>query len=189
MSDHAKYSSPKYKEDPTECACSSKGGGETRASTIFLTTLLVAALAIAGFVDTIVDVRSPAIVYVAYGLAWIAASIPMVVRWPSRPKLFSLAVFVVLLAVLYLVPTKRDRFLDDLDRIRPGMTVGEVQSVMEGYFEIDDGGSVQFIGAPAPPKSELTLVFQHTRVGPRSADHGRVTFNNDHVTTVNFLPD
>jgi hypothetical protein len=108
----------------------------------------------------------------------------------QRRRLLGFAGVCVVVAVLHLVPWSiRKTFLRDLHRVRPGMTVGEVEAIMGGYLH-GTGLPPNPFGPPTGPPPNPTIVsarvYRHTET---IADWGIVHFRNGRVRDVRFSPD
>ena len=123
--------------------------------------------------------------------------------WLSRRQVVALGgcVFGALL-ILGLPFTSRDFFLMDFNRIAPGMTKSEVETIMEDY--LTGTGIPQFPGVTTivdgshryevdPSASDLSprgcQTFRHSTDAAWNADWGTVCYENGKVTSVSFSPD
>ncbi len=175
-------------------------------STCLLLVFLGLALVIALFFDVVFASYLPLVAYVGYGVAWIIVVAPLMLKWPSRVKNISLIFFLVIVMVLYLVPTKREVFLEELARIQPGMTESEVEEIMGHYVKgsgwpvaSNTPGTLVAVGSDinTPTKTsaagalslEDSVIYRHTALGSRSADWGVVTYEDGRVARIEFLPD
>ena len=134
------------------------------------------AVAFAAFCDWVFAGLMPFTLYLVYIAACILVLLPLAGWRPSRNNRLNgliLISFAAIVLVLYVVPSKRERFLHDLHRVKPGMTRTEAEAIMSKY---DRSG-----GQPDPERSTFT--------GSRSADFGVVSYENNRVITVEFLPD
>lgn len=135
------------------------------------------AMAFAAFCDWVFAGLLSFALYLAYIGAWILVLLPLAGWRPSRRNGRVLISFAAIVLVLYIVPSKRERFLHELHRVTPGMTRAEAEAIMSKY----DRSECQ-------PDLEQSI-FRHTLTGSRSADFGVVTYENDRVTSVEFLAD
>ena len=115
-----------------------------------------------------------------------------------------LSAFVVYLVALGLPLTGRDRFVTDLNRIRPGMTRSEASEIMDGYMRgtgwrvpagdqgirIAGGGSYDgYADASGELAIEGCEVYRHSDHPNHDSDWGIVCFQDDRVTSIEFSPD
>lgn len=148
--------------------------------TWMLLAFVVFAVAFAAFCDWVFAGLLPFTLYLVYIAAWTILLLPLAGWRPSRNNRRNgliLISFAAIVLLLYVAPSKRERFLHDLHRVSPGMTRAEAESIMSKY---DRSG-----GQPDLEQS----IFRHTVTGSRSADFGVVTYVNDRVTSVEFLVD
>lgn len=150
---------------------------DERFRTWILLAFTIPALALACFVDWVFAGLVPAWLYAAYGLVWLLVLWPAAGRRPSGRNALILLSFATVLLALYIAPSKREVFLHDFHQISPGMTRPEVEAIMQSYRE-------NMIN----PQSDR-VIFRHSAVGSRSADHGVVVFQDHRVVSVAFLPD
>jgi len=113
----------------------------------------------------------------------------------SRPVkirfLTGLLVLTLIMPVRFIDWDTRKPFLKDLYRIQPGMTLPQVEQIMGQYRQ----GS----GWPANPNPEAqhpgeltipdSIIYRHTDEGWGDSDWGVVTFADERVIEVQFLPD
>jgi hypothetical protein len=121
----------------------------------------------------------------------------LLVGSPRREKLLILGLLVTMLFSIRLVNwNSRKPFLKDFYRVREGMTVGQVEQIMEGYM----GGSFQpertlafRTGESAAETEDLAppdrAVYRHTNEGWGNSDWGEIIFEKGRVVEIRFLPD
>ena len=100
----------------------------------------------------------------------------------SRARLVSLVLLVAVVGGIWAVDwNSRKPFLRDLDRVRPGMMVAEVDAIMARYerWPVDLGTT----------SARQTVSYRHTTAAWGNADIGLITLDAGHVVTVTFLPD
>ena len=135
--------------------------------------------------------------------------LPLVISCFSRSKLAVYLTFICCLVILHQVPwSSRKPFLRDLRRIKPGMTVAEVEAIMAKYvgqpglspwptqthgprreYPVYSSAVEQ---GPAPDENDDTLYYleyRHTEHGDFYGDEGIVHFEKGKVSRVRFLPD
>ncbi|MCW5553532.1 MAG: hypothetical protein KIS67_15410 [Verrucomicrobiae bacterium] len=117
----------------------------------------------------------------------------------------------LLLGCLHLVPwSSRKPFLRDLARVKPGMSIQEVRSIMARYVEgtgwpanpfatdgeavLQEAGTDRKFSTRANDAGEMeiqnSIVFRHNPDDGRfNSDWGVVKFQNSRVVNVSFLPD
>ena len=136
---------------------------------------------------------------------------PLLVWRPSRPKTI-LLVCCLMVAVgipMGMRADTRGRFLHDLYRVQPGMTIEEVETIMGGYIHgtgwpsnphasepqqtLADLGTGRQFTAIDTPEGEITIkgarVYRHSDDGSQNADWGIVEFEEGRVVSVSFSPD
>lgn len=112
----------------------------------------------------------------------------------QRLQLAVLAVAVIALSLLHRVPwTSRKPFLEDLGRVRPGMTEPEVRQVM-AKWKVGTGWPADPFRSPATRGAgEMripdSLVFRHSDDGQFNSDWGIVEFVDGRVSKVSFSAD
>ena len=148
--------------------------------TWWLLVFIGLAVAFAAFCDWVFAGLLPFTLYLAYIAAWTLVLLPLAGWRPSRNNRRNgliLISFAAIVLLLYVAPSKRERFLHDLHRLTPGMNRADAESIMSKYD--------RSVGQPDLEQS----IFRHTVTGSRSADFGVVTYESDRVTTVEFLAD
>lgn len=136
----------------------------------------------------------PGLAALIYGVVVTLLFSPLLLRGKSvaRWVIFGLLLFVIV--ALPIVPwTSRHGFVKDLYSIRPGMTVAQVEAIMERYNHVPDA----MLNTKRLPSGELALVrsdlaiYRHVGYDDEAfnADFGRVNFENGRVVDVEFLPD
>lgn len=114
-----------------------------------------------------------------YIAIWLITSVVIVGLQGSWRYKGSLCVaLLVCLATLYLFPwNSRKPFLGSLRKIEKGMSPTEVQNIMGGFTTIEGFGG--------PPLA----AYQHSDEARFNSDVGRVHYERDHVSKVEFSPD
>jgi hypothetical protein len=144
---------------------------------------------------------------------WSLILLPFTTYKPSRLKSGLYALFVLCLVGLYVIPwNSRKPFLRDFDRIRPGMTFADVETIMEGYMKgtgwpaIDTSnsnpsgtGTLHEVGTDLSlpttntPDGELairdSIVYRHSNEGQFNSDWGIVKFQDGKVMAKAFMRD
>jgi len=129
-----------------------------------------------------------------YGAFWVLVGALLLYDRTLYSKLVVLALLVLVLwSVRFVNWTSRKPFLRDLNRIQEGMTLTQVDRMMEGYIRETGGG---------PPGSESQyqydqqgeivsgwVTYRHTDKGWGDSDLGVVTVREGRVTEAEFLPD
>jgi hypothetical protein len=85
----------------------------------------------------------------------------------------------------------RKPFLRDLNSIEMGMSTDDVENIMAGYIQANDGANKPSSESSlsGDSSSSDTLVFRHTNLGWGDSDWGIVTFKEEKVVEVYFSPD
>lgn len=131
---------------------------------------------------------------VMYAAFWLLVGALLATGRPLRDKLLILGMFVVVLGSVRFVDwNSRKSFLRDFHGLQEGMTVEEVDQIMNGYMKAYGGG---------PPQSQNEyefgeqgevvtgwVTYRHTNEGWGDSDWGVVTFDNGQVVRLQFLPD
>ena len=100
----------------------------------------------------------------------------------SQATLVSLVLFVAVVAGIWGADwNSRKPFLRDLDRVRPGMPLAEVDAIMARYerWPVD-------LGTTSP---QQTVSYRHTTAAWGNADIGLIRLDAGRVVAVTFLPD
>jgi hypothetical protein len=100
----------------------------------------------------------------------------------SPATLVSLVLFVAVVGGIWAVDwNSRKPFLRDLDRVRPGMTVAEVDAIMARYerWPVDLGTT----------SAQQTVSYRHTTAAWGNSDIGLIMLDAGRVVGVTFLPD
>jgi len=122
-----------------------------------------------------------------YTAVWVLLGALLFVFKPTRYILLIIAFFLVAILLLQFVDwDSRKPFLRDFYRIEPGMTVQQVDQILDGYLKyvspaskLDEHGKIL----------EGTVSYQHTTKGWGDADIGLITVANDRVVKAVFYPD
>jgi hypothetical protein len=144
--------------------------------------LLFIALAVFILFDLTAAVSVYLTVTVGYAILWLVLAAFLLRRQPRAAQLLVLGLFLAGMAVVSTTNwDSRKPFLKDLYRIEPGMTVAQVDQIMAGYLR-----------APVTPgqmNQDNGIIYRHTTAGWGDSDFGMVTFQDDRVSHVRFLPD
>lgn len=177
--------------------------------------LLVAAagaIMLAAFYEFILSLPLPVWLYFLVGVVGFLGTVLIVALDATKKRTvgtfvaYSLAI--AILMVLHLMPwTSRKPFMQQLAKVQIGMTQAEVDQIMDGYMrgtgwpanpfadvapltEVSSGTSLV---AENSRDGELTIrdtvVFRHSNDGRFNSDWGVVTFRDDKVISVVFMPD
>jgi len=180
-----------------------------------VTILALAALLVAAIIEVLVDVPLPAGAYITLGLVF---GVPLLMglrrQGISAARLTLRALFFLALATLYFMPwSSRKPFLQDLGRIKTGMTVAQVERIMHGYLR----GPGRKWQVPPPLQGEETdlaydysdnsrlqalmnqngrglrfsgnITYRHSKQAAFDSDWGVVMLRNGRVVSVRFLAD
>ena len=147
-------------------------------------------------------------VFTIYGACWTLPFLPALLHRPSVLKCAVYGVFVASLVVLYAVPwNSRKVFLRDLDRVRPGMTVEDVESIMGSYMKgtgwpagpAASSDTLTEVGTDITLKTSVSrsgqleiddsIVYRHSNDDAFNSDWGIVQFNDGKVVQTTFMPD
>jgi hypothetical protein len=178
-----------------------------------LLTFASAGLVLAALFEVLAALPLPSILYVTFGAAVLVPMLVLLWLRFSKKGLIVALIFSALLLALHTIPwNSRKIFLRDLDRIDLGMTVTEVDKIMGGYIkgvgskwqipdqtsgrssllhdvgsgrsfptDVDDDGEWKFVDS---------IVYRHSANDGRfDSDWGVITFRDDRVVSVQFLPD
>lgn len=135
-----------------------------------------------------------AAIYTAF---WVLIGALLLVGSPKREKLLILGLFVVVLFSIRPVDwNSRKPFLKDLYHVKEGMTVEQVEQIMDSYLE-GTGWPARPLGLPAGEEAVETeglalpdrLVYRHTNEGWGDSDWGEIRFEEGRVVEIRFLPD
>ena len=142
-------------------------------------------------------------VFVGTGWNWflagfvIAAGVfvaPFVLLHFARWKLAVCGLAVILIFAMMLTPWHpRKQFIAKLDSIQVGMTIDEVEQIMDGYMLGFGRGMDRVV--PAYPKGEErkvatgNMTYRWSESASYNADWGRVFFEEGRVVKTEFLPD
>jgi hypothetical protein len=100
-------------------------------------------------------------------------------RSPTRSRGATLALFLLAMVALHLVPwSSRKHFLRDLNSIRAGMSLAEVERLMNPY-----------VLSNSPEFSPWLRTYSHSQTPAFNSDYGIVYFEQGRVVRVEFLPD
>ena len=100
----------------------------------------------------------------------------------SQATLVSLVLFVAVVGGIWGVDwNSRKPFLRDLDRVRPGMTVAEVDTIMARYDRLP-----VVLGTTS---AQQTVSYRHTTAAWGNSDIGLIMLDAGRVVAVTFLPD
>lgn len=147
-----------------------------------------------------------AIGYLGY---WIALLGALWLWAPTRFRTVALGLTLCAWAFLWLVPfSETTRFLADLRKVQPGMTVAEAEEIMAGYLRgtgwpaipeldgsrpITDVGSGQTLNTYATEDGELgiqdALVFRFSNAPRHNSSWGIIQVGNGRVSHTDFWPD
>lgn len=154
--------------------------------TLFGALLLLAITGIMGYV--------PGIAALIYGVVVTLLFSPLLLHGKSVTRWIAFGLLLLVIAALPIVPwTSRHRFVKDLYSIKPGMTVAQVEAIMERYNHVPDArpntrhlpsGEWELI------RSDLAI-YRHAGGDDAgfNADAGSVNFKSGRVVDVEFLPD
>jgi len=128
-------------------------------------------------------------------LTFVAITVSLLcLRTVIRTRFVGIFLWVLFLALLWLYTTvplsPRQAFLNDLRRVRAGMTSEQVRSVM-GHYLSGTGWPANTL-CPAPREANGTLVLHDScvyRYSEQQSDWGIVAFREGHVVDVSFSPD
>ncbi len=183
--------------------------------TTFLAVAVLLAIAVGSLSELLLAMPVPFWQYAWAGLIVVGSSVLVVALSPTRRRIEltsagCLSVMVVV-AILHLVPwSSRKPFLQDLERVQPGMARAEVEQIMAGYMRGTGWPEVPFADGAGPrtltsvstgatyqtktdPNGQLaikdSIVFRHSNDGRLNSDWGVVTFRNGKVIAKQFMPD
>jgi len=149
-------------------------------------------------------------VFAGYGLFWTLVLLPFLLRQPTLLKSSFYVALLLALVILYLVPwNSRKPFLRDLEKVKTGMTVAEVEAIMGGYMkgtgwpampdsgsstgQLTEVGSGITMSTSNSPSGELviqdSITYRHSNDGAFNSDWGIVTFKDGKVVARTFMPD
>lgn len=110
--------------------------------------------------------------------------------WPQRLTLATITL-ILLVALTQTDWNSRKPFLRDLNRVKAGMGIEEVKSIMDGYMPgarwSDD--SSPYYSTTEEDIFNSTLVYRHTDQGWGDSDWGVIFFKDEKVDRVQFFPD
>jgi hypothetical protein len=133
--------------------------------------------------------------------------LPFLIYRPSVGKLIIYLFFLTFCLVVLLVPwNSRKAFLANFNRIRPGMTVPQVEDVMKGYVHgtcwppspnagprvphsVGSPSSYAAVPSTDEPQPAGCLIFRHSEEPRFNSDRGVVRFEDGHVVSTEFLSD
>jgi hypothetical protein len=128
----------------------------------------------------------------AYAAFWVLVGALLLYRRPTREKVITLLLFVVVLCSVRFVDwNSRKPFLRDFQRIREGMTRVEVERIM-GRYTVGDGRPIGSPTAAVDAQGNIltgTVTYRHTDEGWGDSDWGVVTFESGRVVETQFMPD
>ncbi len=105
-------------------------------SVLTVAVVSVIAVAFASFLEIGAAVCASATIFAGYGLFWTVILLPFLLRRPSVVKSGFYALLILSLVILYFIPwNSRKPFLRDLEKVRIGMTMPEVETIMDGYMK------------------------------------------------------
>jgi hypothetical protein len=140
------------------------------------------ALAVFLFLDLIAAISVYLQFTLLYTAFWLVLAAILLRRQSKLFQLLTVSLFLAAMLTTYATNwDSRKPFLKDLFRIRPGMTVAQVDRLMAGYFR-----------SPATPgqlSADGRITYRHTNEGWGDSDWGLVTFQRGRVSHVDFLPD
>jgi hypothetical protein len=117
--------------------------------------------------------------YLLYGGAGALVLGLFLMRRPGRSLGAALAMFLLAMGMLHLVPwNSRKRFLRDLNRIKPGMSLTDVEVMMSPY-----------VPSNSPELHPRLRTWSHSDSPAFNSDYGIVYFEQGGVVRVEFLPD
>jgi hypothetical protein len=150
----------------------------------------------------------PRVFFLIYGACWTLPFLPALFHRPAVLKFAVYGVFVASLVVLYAVPwNSRKVFLHDLDKVRTGMSVEEVESIMGTYMKgtgwpagpasssdtLTEVGTGIRVRTSVSPSGELevddSIVYRHSNDAAFNSDWGIVKFKDGKVVETVFMPD
>jgi hypothetical protein len=106
---------------------------------------------------------------------------------PTREKALVVAVLLpIIFSVRAIDWNSRKPFLRDLRQVEVGMTLAQVDEIMEGYGH--ETGSLTYVDGQRSLVSG-TLSYWHSSEDWGNSDIGILTFEQGHVIDVRFLPD
>jgi hypothetical protein len=124
---------------------------------------------------------------VVYALCWVPVGLVILHPRPLREKLLVVVLFaVVLLSIRSVHWNSRKPFLKDLDRVRMGTPVAQVDEFMDDYMKAI--GTVTQVDGQGRIISG-TITYRHTTEGWGNSDVGVLTIADGRVVDVEFLPD
>jgi hypothetical protein len=132
--------------------------------------------------DKLAAVSLYPVAVVSFAALGVIACLPLLAG-RSRAVQLALPLLVVLLVLMVQLINwdSRKPFLRALDRIEPGLTVEQVDTLMSGYLR-----------SPARPGTSgdsSVIAYRHTDEGWGNSDIALITIINGHVTSREFLPD
>ena len=161
-------------------------GSRTNRLALFI-LLLWAALSIL-FIFDLLGAASLYPIFVAiYAGFWTLVGALLLYDRPLREKGLALVLFLIAVFSLRFVNwNSRKPFLRDLYRIDEGMTYPQVERMMKGYERsLGNDTRVDEQGQPVSG----SIAYTHTDAAWGNSDIGLVTFENEHVTEIQYLPD
>ena len=145
-----------------------------------------------------------------YGLSGLLVILPVVIR-PSRLAAIVAVALVGFLIAFHLVPwISRKPFLQQLNKVQPGMTEAQVRAIIAGHKEgtgwpaapwqpVGFAGELQTTGSSNTFRTVTdtnrnlaladSLVFRHSDNGRFNSDWGVVEFKDGRGIHVQFMPD
>jgi hypothetical protein len=178
---------------------------DSRLANALITFVLLFGLLGATLAQEVSPVYLPGWTYAVYAAVGALYFVPSLRARGLRSVVGVLCVaYLAAIALLFFIPlSSLQPFLRDLERVRPGMTVAQVQAIMRGYKRGTGwpvpSGPAPVVSGPDDVSSDVTyetsdegelllpntLTFRHTD----NSDWGVVSFRNGRVSKVEFLPD
>jgi hypothetical protein len=161
------------------------------------------------FLEILISFPLPSIVYISFFVTLLALTLLTFIWNKNKSQrlftLISTLFYIIILTTLHLIPwSSRKPFLNDLYSINKGMTIQEVNQIMDSYIQNTESNTttsfantesslINLSSSKSAHQNELTiensLVYRHSNSAKFNADLGVVYFKNNQVISVEFLPD